>query len=262
MSKRTQSYGSMASTTDVEFAGNISTEFNNLCDNIVTNIYTINQSWKTLESSFKSLGTSRDNEGLRGKIHVTQLSTNEIIAVTNNNIHKLNMIVRKGQKQQKLQVEKLTENFKDAIARYGDLQKQVADKMKTHLMAIASQQVESEVSHNTEYEQQALKVRELAFEQDMLQDKEIRIRQIEADVIDVNQIMRELSAMVNEQGEVMDRIENGIDYATGNVEEGTSEIIKAASYQRKFRRRLCYLVIIALIIAAITIGVLVTQLKR
>lgn len=41
----------------------------------------------------------------------------------------------------------------------------------------------------------------IEFEQEMLLEREQRIRQIESDMIDVNQIMKELSAMVHEQGE-------------------------------------------------------------
>lgn len=55
--------------------------------------------------------------------HVSQQSTNQIIAVTKKDIQRLTMIVRKGDKQQKLQVEKLTDEFKDALAKYSSFQK-------------------------------------------------------------------------------------------------------------------------------------------
>lgn len=41
----------------------------------------------------------------------------------------------------------------------------------------------------------------LEFEQGMLHERESRIRQIEDDVLDVNQIMRELSSLISQQGE-------------------------------------------------------------
>lgn len=44
-------------------------------------------------------------------------------------------------------------------------------------------------------------LKQVEFEQEMLVEREQRIRQIESDMIDVNQIMKELSAMVQEQGE-------------------------------------------------------------
>lgn len=44
-------------------------------------------------------------------------------------------------------------------------------------------------------------VRDLEFEQSMMRERELRVKQIEADVIDVNQIMRELGALVNQQSD-------------------------------------------------------------
>lgn len=54
--------------------------------------------------------------------HVTQLSTNDIAAVTSKEIRKLKSLMKKGNKQQQLQVEKLEENFKEAISRYSVVQ--------------------------------------------------------------------------------------------------------------------------------------------
>jgi hypothetical protein len=52
-----------------------------------------------------------------------------------------------------------------------------------------------------EKHQKLKQLKEVEFEQQMLIEREQRIQQIESDMIDVNQIMKELSAMVHEQGE-------------------------------------------------------------
>ena len=49
--------------------------------------------------------------------------------------------------------------------------------------------------------QKLQELKQVEFEQEMLIERERRVRQIESDMIDVNQIMRELSAMVQEQGD-------------------------------------------------------------
>lgn len=49
--------------------------------------------------------------------------------------------------------------------------------------------------------QKLQELKQVEFEQEMLIERELRVRQIESDMIDVSQIMRELSAMVQEQGE-------------------------------------------------------------
>lgn len=55
--------------------------------------------------------------------HVTQLSTNQVVTQTSKNIARLTILMKRGDKQQKLQIEKLTTDFKDALQRYSDVQK-------------------------------------------------------------------------------------------------------------------------------------------
>lgn len=70
MNNKPVNYGA-TSSTGVKFEGGIPAEYNSICENVVTNIYTINSSWKSLDSSFKNLGTARDNRGLRDKMYDT-----------------------------------------------------------------------------------------------------------------------------------------------------------------------------------------------
>lgn len=58
-----------------------------------------------------------------------------------------------------------------------------------------------------------------------------------------------------------DTIENSIDHAAGDVEAGTSELIKAAEYQAKYRRKVAILLLIAVIIGLIVTGLVVAQLR-
>ena len=55
--------------------------------------------------------------------HVTQLSANQIVNATTRDLHKLKILTQKGQKAQKLQAEKLMDNFKEAVAQYSSIQK-------------------------------------------------------------------------------------------------------------------------------------------
>lgn len=137
------------------------------------------------------------------------------------------------------------------------------DKMKANLLPANIQHDddanEEETLNNLKQQQLAS---ELQFEQEMMLEQQARIRQIEADIIDVNQIMRELSSMVYQQGEVIDDIESCIENATGNIEQGTSELQKAERYQNKFRRKLIILILVAIIVIAILIAIIVPSVKR
>jgi len=231
-----KNYGAIGnSVPDVGFLGLqfSPTELYNLSENITTNINTIIKSWKNLEQALKNIGTDKDNQGLRDKVHVTQLSCNQIVSQTAKDLQRLTVVVRKGDKQQKLQAEKLTGDFRDAVQCYSRLQKQVAEKMKTRLLSRQTLGTTSEYDDDEEQRlteeaertaaQKSLQ-RELQFEQEMLLEREQRIQQIEGDILDVNDIMRELGAMIHEQGDTINSIENNIENVHGNVELGQQEL--------------------------------------
>ncbi|ENN83243.1 hypothetical protein YQE_00397, partial [Dendroctonus ponderosae] len=71
MNRQTTNYGSIRDP-EVGFSGStnndVSREFNDLFDNIATNLYTINSSIRTLLDSIKLIGTAKDNAGLRNKL--------------------------------------------------------------------------------------------------------------------------------------------------------------------------------------------------
>lgn len=83
--------------------------------------------------------------------------------------------------------------------------------MKSHLLTIAQIEHENSTPDDKEVQCQMQVSRELAFEQDMSLDREARVRQIEADVLDINEIMRELGFLVNQQGETIGKKANPIE---------------------------------------------------
>lgn len=100
-------------------------------------------------------------------------------------------------------MEKLEENFKEAITRYYSLQKDLANKQKSNLLVSVSIENDYTPEEESDQQRQAQLAREMAFEQDMLVEREARIKQIEADVLDVNEIMRELGSLVHAQTETI-----------------------------------------------------------
>lgn len=85
---------------------------------------------------------------------------------------------------------------------------QVAIKLRASALVRPRAPMEEEEQPDEEAEerqrlvaQQRQLQRELEFEHSLMQEREQRMRQIESDILDVNQIMRELSAMVHDQGE-------------------------------------------------------------
>lgn len=270
MAHSSRGYGSTDERSDIPDVGFSPTELYSLSENITTNIYTINSSWRILDRACKTIGGSKDSQGLRDRVHVTQLSTNQVVTRTSKDIARLTVLMRRADKEQKLQIEKLTTDFKDAMQRYSEMQKAVAEKMKRHLLVPSNnsdnqsgdgnQDTDTLVQVQEDMEQRAVQ-RSLEFEQGLLIEREERIRRIEGDILDVNQIMRELGALVHQQGDSINTIENSIENVHGNVELGAQELVKANSYQSKFRRKVCFLLLLAIVAAVILIVILVTKLS-
>lgn len=60
---------------------------------------------------------------------------------------------------------------------------------------------------------------------------------------------------------IADTIEGSIDHTVGSIEAGTSELMKAAQLQAKYRRKVAILLIVAVIIGLIVTALVVSQLK-
>lgn len=58
-----------------------------------------------------------------------------------------------------------------------------------------------------------------------------------------------------------DSIHNGVEGVASDIESGRAELIKAAEYQAKYRRKVAFLLLIAVIIGLIVTGIVVSQLK-
>lgn len=213
----TRDYGSTSSSgsnqamlRSTDFAGFSPTEFISLKENIASNIVFIKSSWLVLDKMSKQIGMPNDSQDKRNKVHTLQMNTNQKVTETSKDLKRLSALVRGGDKQQKLEVDRLTYEFKTIVEKYSRSQQVVATKMKRVLLVSAAQQQDfnqsdeqNESGGDRSLLMQRQTERELQLEQEQLIDREQRIRQIESDVLDVNQIFRNLSSMVNEQAEAV-----------------------------------------------------------
>lgn len=258
-------------TSDGNFGGFSPTEFISLSESIAANTIFVKQSWQFLEKANRTIGTAKDNQSLRDKINDIQTGTNQRIATTTKDLQRLTVVVRGGDKQQKLQVEKLTSDFKQVVQFYSKSQQSIAAKMKQVFLVNASQAddlladssagIPGTAEQQQELQKQKQLQQSLQFEQDMLLEREQRFREIEANVLDVNHIMRELSNLTTQQSEVIDTIENSIGRTVDNVESGAEELVKAAEYQNRYRRKVLILLIVAVILGLVVTGIIVSKLK-
>jgi syntaxin 16 len=75
-----------------------------------------------------------------------------------------------------------------------------------------------------------------ALDDSFLEIREKELNNITKSINDLNQLFRDISEFVVEQGTILDQIEYNVDMAAVKTEEGLSQLKKADSYQKKDRK--------------------------
>lgn len=274
-------YGATGSSDQGQGSGQ--NDFTTLLNMCSSSIFKINNSISTLEKAIRQIGTASDSNILRSKIQQMLQNTNAAISQTKQCMEQLGHVARTLEKQKKVQFERIANDFHDTVQRYGSVQKRVANKMRSSPSVPAKPQNQGGTlgfGEEDGYDQKTPLMREeneekrrqmqaqmqqqdaaIDYDLNLIQEREEQIRQIESTMLDVNEIFKDLSMMVSEQGDMIDSIEANVDRAGDNVEEGTKQLSTALKYQKKARRKMCCIFGILAVIAVVITIILVVTLK-
>ncbi|XP_063499683.1 t-SNARE domain-containing protein 1 isoform X14 [Symphalangus syndactylus] len=190
-----------------------------LFQNTSANISRINSSVTSLERSLQSLGTPSDTQELRDSLHTVQQETNKTIAASASSVKQMAELLLSSSPQEHPQLDRLKTQLSDAIQCYGVVQKKIAEKSRA-LLPVA--QRGSKQSPQAPFAELAADEKVFNGSDNMWQGQEqvllpditeedleaIRLReeailQMESNLLDVNQIIKDLASMVSEQGEAV-----------------------------------------------------------
>ncbi|NXQ29542.1 STX12 protein, partial [Alaudala cheleensis] len=174
------------------------------------------------------------------------------------------------QRQQRLQKERLMNDFSTALNNFQAVQRRVSEKEKE---TVARARAGSRISADERFREEQLvsfdsgedwnqmqsQEEDVAItEQDLelIKERETAIRQLEADILDVNQIFKDLAMMIHDQGDMIDSIEANVESAEVHVERASEQLQRAAYYQKKSRKKICIL-ILGLAVACIIIVLII-----
>nr|CAD7440901.1 unnamed protein product [Timema bartmani] len=197
------------------------------------------------------LDTPQDTQELRNQLHQIQHYTQQLAKDTSANLKDLSSLPApmstSEQRQWKMQKERLADEFTSALNTFQATQRRAAQKEKDQMQRVRAnsglndpfanlskagrytdQLIELQDS-NTGSQQQDQMMDEMNLQ--LLEEQEQGIRQLESDISDVNQIFKELGAMVHEQGEVIDSIEAHVEKTEVFVSEGNTQLRQASTYQ-------------------------------
>lgn len=97
---------------------------------------------------------------------------------------------------------------------------------------------------------------ELEFQESLIAEREAEIQEIEHGVQELNEIFRDLSHIVQEQGGMIDNIEYNIGTIATSAQGADRELFRANDYQRRAGRRgLCLTMIVAVVVSLVLVAV-------
>ncbi|XP_020294909.1 syntaxin-7 [Pseudomyrmex gracilis] len=252
-------------------------DFGRLSQTIGTSILKISQNVSSMQKMVNQLGSSTDSQELRNQLHQIQHYTQQLAKDTSVHLRDLAILASNSgstspgeQRQRKMQKERLQEEFTSALNSFQAVQRLAAAKEKemvrkakasAGIPPFGEKKQETLIElQNSRYSNDAkLQQQEQLQEQmnlRMLEEQEASIRQLESNISDINQIFKDIGALVYDQGEVIDSIEASVERTEVSVTEGAAQVRQASMYQTKLRKKKCILLVIGVVILAILIGII------
>eukprot|EP01135_Chromosphaera_perkinsii_P005353 Nk52_evm34s343 gene=Nk52_evmTU34s343 len=91
-----------------------------------------------------------------------------------------------------------------------------------------------------------------------IHEREKEIAQIAKSIIELNEVFKEMSVLVIDQGTILDRIDYNIEQVTESVDRGYKQLKKAEEYQQRSKKTYCILILTVLV--AIMLCLVITRL--
>ncbi|KGL74777.1 Syntaxin-7, partial [Tinamus guttatus] len=215
---------------------------NQLAQRITSNIQKITQCSAEIQRVLHQLGTPQDTHELRQQLQQKQQYTNQLAKETDKYIKEFGSLpATTEQRQRKIQKDRLVGEFTTALTNFQRLQRQAAEKEKDFVARVrASSRVSVSIRNYKEgtlvswdSQPQAQVQDEEITEDDLrlIEERESSIRQLEADIMDINEIFKDLGMMIHEQGDVIDSIEANVENADVHVQQANQQLARAANYQ-------------------------------
>jgi len=166
------------------------------------------------------------------------------------------------------QLQTVSQRFLDIWSEYNNLQLEFREKNKKQLLRnlkivdpnsqITLEEIEEKLdSGDVTVLSSILKETSQAKEDlKMIENRHAEIMKLEKGITEIHEMFIDLSHMVTEQGEVIDRIETHVNNAAAHVESGTGQLEEAKKKQKSARRKKFILAAILSGVALVTIIIL------
>ncbi|KAI1297810.1 t-SNARE [Xylaria venustula] len=240
-------------------------EFSRLSQGLMNQLFHLKGDISKLRSDISLLGTKRDNPRLRERVSaVLEESTGQFKDVGEG--------VKKVQAwtdvtpTQKYSQQKLSREFKAALAEFQSLQRTALEKQRASVSAAktaldqdpnadagASGQQGEQLQLQQQEQAHLAPQDEVDFQDALITEREEEIRHIEEGVSDLNVLFQQVAQIVGEQGEQLQTIENNAVNVRDDTRGADYELRSAARYQKNARSKACCLLLVLAVILTIVL---------
>ncbi|CAF1087487.1 unnamed protein product [Rotaria sordida] len=227
-------------------------DFQRLHNGLSTNLTKISTNVSDLEKLVQKLGTPEDSEPLRERYHRLQNETKFLMQQTNGALQELNntrVLTEADQRRKKTLTDNLPKQYLATLTRFQEAQRIGARREKESLdraRAISFRQhgmsdspfADDFVSTPTYDQLQRQAVLPIEQEVDMrsLRERDEQLRQLETNIIEVNELFKDVAKLVHEQGAVIDTIQNHVETTVQHTQQATQHVAQAVVTQSSARR--------------------------
>lgn len=258
------------------------TDFQKTAQIVVASIQKILQNVSSMQRMVNQFGTAQDSPELKQQLHQIRSYTQQLINDTTN---QLNDLVNCKDRQLKIQRDRLVDEFSGALNAFQAVQRKTVDLEKnavrqarqasgaaatlnrpppggSHHSSMGSNYNNSSNSGGgsmfednfiTGSRGQTQEQLQEEIDLQALEDQERTIRELEENIVSVNEIYKKLGALVYEQSHQVDSIEASVEQTSVFVSEGVQQLKQASHYQNKARKKKLILALIAAAILAFII---------
>lgn len=241
----------------MEYNASTAGDANQLAQLITSNIQKITQCTAEIQRVLNQLGTPQDTHELRQQLQQKQQYTNQLAKETDKYIKEFGSLPSVSeQRQRRIQKDRLVNEFTTTLTNFQRVQRQAAEKEREFVARVrASSRVSGGapeesyregtlVSWDSQPQTQVLDEEITEDDLRLIEERESAIRQLEADILDINEIFKDLGMMIHEQGDVIDSIEANVETAEVHVQQANQQLSRASEYQRKSRKKICILILV------------------
>ncbi|EEH18494.1 hypothetical protein PABG_07555 [Paracoccidioides brasiliensis Pb03] len=238
-------------------------DFQRLTESLSNRLFTLTSNISRLSNQISLLGTKRDTERVRERVHDLLEETREGFREVGEGIKQVQMWDDVNPSQKWTQ-QKLSSEFKSTLEEFQSVQRRALEKQRASATAARTALEEDGGVPHSPTEGQSLQQlqeqqprlasqAEVDFQESLIIEREAEIRNIEQSVGELNELFRDVAHIVHEQGGQLDLISENVERTRDDTRGADSELRTASRYQKKARNKACCLLLILAVVLVIIV---------